>query len=122
MLEELPEGEEWYILLYHDKEALTHFYQQLGFNCEVIVSNLKRLSKTESVPVNTEKYDRLDTFKNMYPILFSCLEATFGLMSSNSRIAEQTHGGIRESSKASESLASTDAQISYITNVQYLQR
>ena len=92
VLEKRPEEEEeWYIISYHYKEALFYFYQELGFNFEIIVNNLKGLSKAESVSVNAEKYG---TFKNASPILFSCLDATFGLMPSNSQISKQTHGQI----------------------------
>ena len=118
----LEKEKEWYDLLILDKEILTHFYKQIGFDRETIEKDLKKLSKAESVAVNAKDHGELDTFKNTYPILFSCLDATFGLMPSNSRIAEQTHGGLRESSKASESLAFTDAQQSYITNIEYFQR
>ena len=66
------------------------------FDYKIIEEALKKLSKLESVVVNVKDRGELDTFKNTYPILFSCLDATFELMPSNSRIADQNHRGLRD--------------------------
>ena len=66
---------------------------------------MKKSSKENSVLVDVNNHIELDTFKRTYPLLFGYLESTFGLMPSNSGIDEQTHEGMCEYIKASDSLA-----------------
>jgi hypothetical protein len=61
-------------------------------------------------------------FKATYPVIFAALECAFGFMPSNSRLAEQAHGGMRDSLHDGVSLESTDMQRSYIMNEVYYDR
>ena len=87
-------NEQWCDLFLHYKAELTHFYKQLGFNKACCMrGNLKRLSNAKQ-QVNVSEHGHLSSYKNTQPVIFSALECASGLMTSNSRIAEQTHGGL----------------------------
>lgn len=51
--------------------------------------------------------------------MFATFFAVYGLMPSNSCIAEQVHSGMRDSVKKGVSYESTDCQRSYIVNEEY---
>jgi hypothetical protein len=78
--------------------------------------DLQRLSKTISAEATKPC---LHSFKTEYPVIFAALHAKFGLMPSNSRIAEQVHGGLRDSLKEGVPYAFTDAQRSLLVNIEY---
>jgi hypothetical protein len=114
--EDRPDEEAvFYELLVDDGESLTHFYQQLGLNQPCVQSDLRRLSKEKP---GSREGGPLE-FKAAYPVIFAALEAAFGLMPSNSRIAEQAHGMLRDGLRAGVSLLSTDMKQTYIMNDEY---
>jgi hypothetical protein len=61
-------------------------------------------------------------FKAAYPIIFAALECAFGMMPSNSRVAEQAHGGMRDGLRDGVSLLSIDMMRAYLMNDVYNSR
>jgi hypothetical protein len=125
-VEERPTSEQhWYTLLYNeDKELVTPWFQEIGFMMPCIQGDLQRLSKMTTAvevadPGLTRQGGALHAFKIEYPLIFADLDARFGLMPSNSRIAVQVHGGLRGSLKEGVSYAFTDAQQSCLVNTEY---
>jgi hypothetical protein len=106
-------------LLAGDGESVKHWIQQLGLMQPCVRSDLQRLSKEK--PGSPRKSGPLE-FKAAYPVIFAALEATFGLMPSNTRIAEQAHGGMRDALHAGVSLLSTDSSRTYIMGDEYYAR
>jgi hypothetical protein len=115
-----PEDETvFYNLLVGDGDSVTHWIQQLGLMLPCVRDDLQRLSKEK--PGNRVHGGILE-FKVTYPVIFAALEASFGLMPSNSRIAEQAHGGMRDGLIDGVSLLSTDMMRAYIMNDKYYAR
>jgi hypothetical protein len=100
-VEERPTSEQhWYNLLYEDEESVTHWFQEIGFMRPCIQGDLQRLSKSTTVEGEEPGLPRqgvLRAFRTNFPVIFGALDAKFGLMPSNSRIAKQVHGGLRQS-------------------------
>ena len=110
----------WYILLDEDKSSVTHWFQEIGFMKPCIQADLQKLSKAEAAEsILLPRQGVLHTFRVEYPVIFAAIDAKFGLMPSNSRIAEQVHGGLRDSLKEGVSYAFTDAQRSFLVNIEY---
>jgi hypothetical protein len=122
-VEEKPTSEQdWYSLLYEDEESVTHWFQEIGFMRPCIQGDLQRLRKLAPVEEAERGLPRqgvLGAFRTEFPVIFAALDAKFGLMPSNTRIAEQVHGGLRDSLKEGVSYAFTDAQRSFLVNIKY---
>jgi hypothetical protein len=113
-----PEKEQWwYVRLLASAPAAAHWYQQIGLLRDCVQDDLKKLSNAE--PATELPTWPLESFKKEYSILFEALHATFGLMPSSSRIAEQVHGGNRDSIRKGVSLDFTDAHRGYVVNEEY---
>jgi hypothetical protein len=91
---------------------------QIGLVKEVLVPELQKMSKCDTVSFELENETdaRLVRFKQSYPILFECLNAFFGLMSSNSRLCEQQHGSKRGRSYTEVGQDQQDGHQAYISN------
>jgi hypothetical protein len=115
-----PEEEAvFYDLLVGNGESVTHWIQQLGLMLPCVRDDLQRLSKETP---GCREHGGILEFKVTYPVIFAALEASFGLMPSNSRIAEQAHGGMRDGLIDGVSLLSTDMMRTYIMNDEYYAR
>jgi hypothetical protein len=111
----------FYDLLQNDNggEPTAHFIQQLGLLNSVTLPDMQRLSREKP---GTRTDSSLKAFQSDYPVIFDALAAVFLMMPSNSRIAEQKHGGLRYGLKDRISLRSTDATEAYISNEEYYAR
>jgi hypothetical protein len=120
-LDDRPASEQhWCILLDEDKDSVTHWFQEIGFMKPCMQADLQKLSKAEAAePVLLPRQGALHAFKAEHPVVFAAIEAKFGLMPSNSRIAEQVHGGLRDSLKEGVSYAFTNAQRSFLANIEH---
>ena len=110
----------WYRLLLSDDDGHTAalWFQQLGLRQDVVKDDLVALYNAD--PTTTELH--LLEMKAKYPIIFEALDAVFGLMPSNSRIAEQSHGFLRDFLKSYHSLSFADQARSYVANIEYYNR
>ena len=106
----------YYDLLQADKESVKHWFYQLGLLRKITLPDLKKLSKEKP---GERSGDSVMDFAGKHEVIFAALIAVFGLMPSNSRLAEQTHGGLRDSLKEFVSLLCTDAMRAYIMNEEY---
>ena len=88
----------WYDWLEADTEELAHWFKQLGLHRKVVLRDLRRLSQvpTSDSSKRSESSTRLRLFFEEYPVLFTALRATFGLLPSASRIVESAHGMMRD--------------------------
>ena len=88
----------WYDWLEADAEELAHWFKQLGLHRKVVLCDLQRLSQvpTSDSSKRSESSTRLRLFFEEYPVLFTALRATFGLLPSASRIVESAHGMMRD--------------------------
>ncbi|KAL7541570.1 hypothetical protein ACHAWF_006970, partial [Thalassiosira exigua] len=96
--EEMPEEERvWYDWLSDDREAIAHWFRQLGWCRAVVLNDLKRLSQQTTPDPNRpiDSSTPLHNFFVTYPFLFVSLWAVFALLLSNSRIVEQAYGVMR---------------------------
>jgi hypothetical protein len=120
-LDDRPASEQhWCILLDEDKDSVTHWFQEIGFMKPCMQADLQKLSKAEAAePVLLPRQGVLHAFKAEHPIVFAAIKAKFGLLPSNSRIAEQVHGGLRDSLKEGVSCAFTNAQRSFLANIEH---
>eukprot|EP00978_Attheya_sp_CCMP212_P033888 scaffold139096_cov24-Attheya_sp.AAC.3 len=73
-------------------ESVTHWAQQMTFMYETASDKMKMLS--DELPGSWES--GIPAFKSNYPVLFDALECVLGSEPSNSRIAESTHGRLRD--------------------------
>jgi hypothetical protein len=120
-VEERPTSEQhWCTLLDEDKESVTRWFQEIGFMMPCVQADLQRLSKmtAEAAEPGLPRAGVSHAFKTECPVMFAALHAKFGLMPSNSQIAEQVHGGLRDSLKEGVSHAFTDAQRSFLVNTE----
>ena len=110
-------------LIKDNVDDLCHYFQQFGLGCACIGDNLKKLTlhNVEDDSLEDDE-EALLFFKRIFPILFECLEAKFGLMPSTTRIIEQKHRQIRDSLKILVGQDFTDAQHKYISNMDFKQR
>lgn len=114
-----PENEKkWYGMLMKSPEETVHWWYQLCLNWDVLEDDLQRLSKEQGIRDAMNGAPIL-AFKSMYPILFECLHATFGMMMSNSRLCEQIHGMMRHGLRDGTGMDEADAQRSYATSTDY---
>lgn len=112
----------FYDLLNTDKEESVHYFKQLGLMSPCVRDELKKLSWEKPGSRLNESSTRLLDFKREYPVIFEALFAAFALMPSNSRLAEQVHGQMRESLKTNQPLKFTDTRQSYVANQLYTMR
>ena len=73
---------------------MRHQWIEKQFGCRNLIPDLKRLSKAKASDLDENK-EPLLAFKDKYSILHDKLQAKYGLMCSNSRLAEQMHGSLR---------------------------
>ena len=88
----------WYEWLEEEAEELAHWFKQLGLHRKVVLRDLRRLSQesTADSSKRSESSTRLRLFFKEYPVLFTALRATFGLLASASWIVESAHGMMRD--------------------------
>ena len=117
---EMPANElVFFKLLSQDGESVTHFMQQLGLMRYITREDLQKLSKKTQ---SDGEHTGLVAFKKGYPVVYAALSAASGLMMSNTRLTEQTHGSLRDSLKNGVSLDFTDARQAYIVNEEHDRR
>ena len=115
--------EKWYKILELDYITTCHFFQQFGLNREVIQNDFKKLYNNDVVTSRDPTISKpLAIFKNKYPVIYDCLDATFGLLPSNSRLMEQIHAMGRHYNIPGQSLSFVDAKRCYMTNYNYYLR
>jgi hypothetical protein len=84
---------------------ITHWYKQIGFNQSAINCDFKKLTMEEQGSPDIT----LLSFRSRYPVIFSALYTTFALMPSTMRLAEQSHGTLRDSLPMGVSMMFTNA-------------
>jgi hypothetical protein len=87
-----------------------------------IQADLQRLSKTtpvEAAEQGLPQQRELQAFKTEYTVIFAALDAKFGLIPSNSQIANQVHSGLENSLKEGVLYAFTCVQQSFLVNIEY---
>jgi hypothetical protein len=109
---------QFFDLLVQDGESVAHFFQQLGLMRDCARVELQTLSKETT----TKRKGGILEFKISFPVIFAALHAAFGMMPSNTRLAEQNMGGLRHGLKDGVSLQRTDAERAYLNNIEYAAR
>lgn len=88
-------------------------------NSEQLVPELRQLCHATVAYQFDESKAPLLAFKETSPALFDCLQASFGLITSNSRLVEGTHGLMRANPVDKIGTAQADSQMSYLTRKEY---
>ena len=111
----------WYEWLEEEAEELAHWFKQLGLHRKVVLRDLRRLSQesTADSSKRSESSTRLRLFFKEYPVLFTALRATFGLLASASRIVESAHGMMRDFHDTQVPAEFLNAKMRYKMNKDY---
>ena len=100
---------------------MVHWWRQFGLNSLGLVHDLQRLTRGPTGAI-IKKNPPLIHFQQMYPVLFECLHAVFGLMMSNSRLCEQLHGVMQHNLRSGTGMDEVDARQTYCTGRRYEMR
>jgi hypothetical protein len=119
-----PKDRVYFLQLQPNAKKVVHWFRQLGLARAHVRGELIKLVR--ETPANSTREAGSKTpihdFENTFPILYDCLNSTFGLAASNSRIAELTHAFVREIYDPNMPLECLDNRLNLIMGDEHLQR